>query len=270
MSDIYQRVADITSAGASCVLVTVAKTSGSGPMTLGKKMLVDSSGRSMGTVGGGALEFEAINTAKEVMKDEKSRLISYLLDEGKVMEQHTTIPMICGGTVQLFYEYLSGGEQVFIFGGGHVGKALAQQLDLIGFYTIIIEDRPDIFSELDCARKRVQQGFHDYAVQADIDEKSYVVLCTPSHENDYDVVRALVDRNIRPRYLGMLASPAKKADFTRRMTDEYGANVDLSFVFSPVGLDIGGSMPEEIALSVAAEMLAVKYKRAGLAHMRDR
>ena len=118
--------------------------------------------------------------------------------------------MVCGGTAKLFYEYLSGGDSVYIFGGGHVGRALARQLGLLGYYTILVDDRKDIFPDPPEAKQCIHESFHAYAGRAPIDESSYVIVCTPSHANDYDVVRTLLNRGVRPCYLGLLASSAKK------------------------------------------------------------
>jgi xanthine dehydrogenase accessory factor len=268
--DLFRKISEITSQGKACVLVTVVETEGSGPMTVGKKMLVQDDGSSLGTVGGGALEYEAIEVSKQIVKDRQSRLVSYLLQEGAVKEGLKTVPMVCGGTAKLFYEYLSGGDSVYIFGGGHVGRALARQLGLLGYYTILVDDRKDIFSDLPEAGQSIHESFHAYAGRAPIDESSYVIVCTPSHANDYDVVRTLLNRGVRPCYLGLLASSAKKADFIARIKKEYGRDVDLSHLYSPVGLDIGGASPEEIALSIAAEISAVKHGKNEIRHMRDR
>ena len=268
--DLFRKISEITSQGKACVLVTVVETEGSGPMTVGKKMLVQDDGSSLGTVGGGALEYEAIEVSKQIVKDRQSRLVSYLLQEGAVKEGLKTVPMVCGGTAKLFYEYLSGGDSVYIFGGGHVGRALARQLGLLGYYTILVDDRKDIFPDSPEAKQCIHESFHAYAGRAPIDESSYVIVCTPSHANDYDVVRTLLNRGVRPCYLGLLASSAKKADFIARIKKEYGRDVDLSHLYSPVGLDIGGASPEEIALSVAAEISAVKHGKNEIRHMRDR
>ncbi|NWH06256.1 XdhC family protein [Desulfobacter latus] len=268
--DLFRKISEIISQGKACVLVTVAETQGSGPMTVGKKMLVQDDGSALGTVGGGALEYEAVKVSKQIFKDRQSRLVSYLLQEGAVKEGLKTVPMVCGGTATLFYEYLSGGEFVYIFGGGHVGRALTRQLGLLGYYTILVDDRESIFSDLPEAGQCIHESFHAYAAGAPIDESSYVIICTPSHANDYNVVRALLNRGVRPCYLGLLASSAKKADFLSRIEKEYGKDVDLSHLYSPVGLDIGGASPEEIALSVAAEISAFKYGKNEIRHMRDR
>lgn len=268
-TDLFRKISEITSQGKACVLVTVAETEGSGPMTVGKKMLVQDDGSSVGTVGGGALEYEAIELSKQIFKDRQSRLVCYLLQEGAVKKGLKTVPMVCGGTATLFYEYLSGGESVYIFGGGHVGRALARQLGLLGYYTILVDHRKDIFPDLPEAGQCIHESFHAYAGRAPIDESSYVIICTPSHANDYEVVRALLNRGVRPCYLGLLASSAKKADFMARIEKEYGKDVDLSHLYSPVGLDIGGASPEEIALSVAAEISAIKYGKNEIRHMRD-
>jgi hypothetical protein len=179
MVEVYQELAELISQGRSCVLITVAESQGSGPMTLGKKLLIRDDFSSVGTIGGGALEFEAIETAKEVFHQRESRLAAYLLDENQQIADHKTIPMICGGTVKLFYEYLSGGEKAYIFGGGHVGRALVRQLDLLGFYTTIVEDREDVFQDIAEGKERVFQSFDAFIQKADIDEQAFVVVCTP-------------------------------------------------------------------------------------------
>ncbi len=269
MDSIHSEAARALEEGRSCVLVTVAEKQGEGPAAAGKKMLLFPDGSMKGTVGGGALEYTAIEKAREILKTRQQALISYVLDEGKTVPEHETVPMICGGKVTLLYEWLSPGDDLFIFGGGHVGRAIARQFSALHFYLHIIEDRDDVYKEIDFGDARYHCSFREFIKDAAVTDESYVIVCTPSHTNDYEVVEGLLERGIRPRYIGMLASQGKKEDFLGRIHSTFTKEVDLENFYCPVGLDTGGPSPEEIAVSVAAEILAVKYNRKGHRHMRD-
>lgn len=268
--DILREVSAIREKGQACVLVTVVEKSGEGPATPGKKMLLRPDGSLTGTIGGGILEFQAGETARELLLKRENRLVRYILEEGNVQESTVTLPMACGGRVSLYFDVISGGLPVYIFGGGHVGAALSRQLAPMDFYTHVIDDRKEIYEAMDFGNERVFQDFYSYAKEADIGSDCFVIVCTPSHTNDYDVVRALIERGITPRYLGVLASQNKKNELMDILLKEFGAGKIPDSLFCPIGLDTGGPTPEEIALSIAAEMLVVQYGREGHQHMRDR
>lgn len=267
--DILKEVSAIQDKGLACVLVTVVEKTGEGPASLGKKMLLRPDGSFTGTVGGGILEYQAGETAREQLKLRESRLVRYVLEEGQVLESTVTLPMACGGRVSLYFDVISGGLPVYIFGGGHVGAALSRQLETLGFFTHVIDDRKEIFDAMDFGNQRVFQDFYSYAKEAEIGEDSFVIVCTPSHTNDYDVVRALIERGISPRYLGVLASQNKKKELLDILNREFGKEKIPETLFCPIGLDTGGPTPGEIALSIASEMLVIRYQKEGHLHMRD-
>lgn len=267
--ELFERLAHIKKNGSSCVLVSAVEKQGEGPVVAGRKMIVEKDGTLYGTVGGGSLEYTAVEKAKTLFETQGTLLETYILQDGKLIEDATTVPMVCGGKVTLFFEYISGGDHVYIFGGGHVGRALCHVLNTMNFFTHVIEHREDVFAAIDFAQRKYLRSYEDFIKETDISPISYVLICTPSHKYDYDVVRTLLHKNIRPHYAGMLASKTKLRDFMQKMQDEFGGGLDLSFLYSPVGLDIGGSSPEEIAVSIAAEMLAVKYRKDKNTHLRD-
>lgn len=264
---IYDRISEHQQKGIPVILITVVSKKGDGPVEIGKKMLLSSDGGAYGTVGGGALEYEAIEMGKVLLKEKRSHLERYVLNEGKIVEEATTLPMACGGVVELFYDYI-GSNQVIIFGGGHVGKALVHILKTLNFDITIIDEREGMLDDLEGAHRRFTMEYIDYLEQEGIQEGSYVLICSPSHKFDFVIMHHILSKQYKPKYIGMLCSKVKLADFLKRTYDAFGDEVDLSNFYSPLGLDTGGGSPAEIAVSIAAEMLAVEYKKEGHRHMR--
>jgi len=145
--DIYDEIIKMKQTHEPCMTVTVVEKSGDGPVEVGKKMLVGGSGKLVGTVGGGALEHRAIETCKDLLKARKSHLEKYLLKEGEIIGQATTLPMTCGGIITLFYEYIGHGAHIYLFGAGHVSQALCQVLKTMNFYVTVIDDRKDVMDQ---------------------------------------------------------------------------------------------------------------------------
>lgn len=269
--DLLKKASQLRARGESALLVTVVEKEGEGPAAVGKKLLLDQKGKPWGTVGGGALEHRAIEKARALLAAGESCLESYSLDErAEGGEGSIKLPMICGGKVSLFYEYISGGEPLFIFGGGHVGEALCRQLEPLGYFTQVIDDREDIIASMEGGMRRHHASFYDFALTQPLDEKSFILICTPSHKNDYHVLKALMERGLSPRYIGVLASQKKKMELLEALRQDFGSETDLSMLYCPVGLDIGGPSPAEIALSIAAEMQSIRYGKERMPHMKDR
>ena len=273
MQNIYSIIAELRGQGQDLVIVTVTEKEGMGPADVGKKMVVNEDGQAFGTVGGGAIEFYAREKCKDVIKERKSFSEKYLLCDRQVYvdKDEVQLPMACGGKATLFYEFVGPKQHVYIFGAGHCGAALARVLKPLGFYTTIIDERQVVVDALDdSADKKVVSGFVDYIEKYGIKDNSYIVVCTPSHQNDYHVLNKILEKNIKPAYFGMLCSKKKIADYLERAYETYGKDIDLINFYSPIGLNIGGNSPEEIAISISAEMLSVYYGKSELnAHLRD-
>lgn len=273
MVDIFAKINEYRRLGKDLVLVTVTEKEGMGPADVGKKMLVTEDGEAFGTVGGGAIEFYAREKAKEVVKQRKSFTERYVLQDREVypVNDEKILNMACGGKATLFYEYVGPKQYVYIFGAGHCGAALAKVLKPLGFHITIIDDRQIVLNQLDDSPDiKVCSGFADYIDENGLRENSYVVVCTPSHQNDYHVLNKILEKNIKLEYFGMLCSRKKIADYLAKAYETYGKDIDLSNFYSPIGLDIGGNSPEEIAISISGEMLSVYYgKSERNAHLRD-
>lgn len=264
---IYDRLAELQQKGIPVVLVTVVSKKGDGPVEVGKKMLIAANGDSYGTVGGGALEFEAREVCKSMLSDHKSRLETYVLNEGKLMDDATTLPMACGGVVELFYDYI-GATPVTIFGGGHVGQALVHVLKTLNFDITVVDERPEICEHFEGAHHVKSMLYSEFIEKEGIKEDSYVLICSPSHKYDYAIMHQILSQQAKPKYIGMLCSKRKLSDFLEKTYESFGTDVDLSHFYSPLGLDTGGGSPAEIAVSIAAEMLAIEYKKEGHKHMK--
>ena len=268
MPTIYEELLELQKAGGESVLVTVVEKEGSGPLPPGAKMLVHRDGRTTGTVGGGELERLATARAGDLLRARQSHLQRYaLLDHHRVAEEEEATGMVCGGKVTLFYEYISPGPHLYIFGGGHIGHALAYHLRTLPYYVTIIDDRPGIAQSLP-AVARVLIADYETALDGEhVPEGSFFVIATPAHAADYLVLRRLIAGDWKPRYVGLLSSHTKATTFIRKLRQELGEKIDFSVLYTPVGLDLGGSSADEIAISVIAEIQAVRYGRLGHRHL---
>ena len=273
MVDIYSKLQEFRSQGKDVVIVTVTEKSGMGPADVGKKMIVTEGNIAFGTVGGGAIEYYAREKCKEVLENRHSFTEKYVLfdREVKVDNDEVQLPMACGGRVTLFYEFLGPKQYVYIFGAGHCGAALARALKPLGFYTTIIDERDYVIKALDdAADVKVNEGFVEYIEKHGLPNNRYIVVCTPSHQNDYNVLNKILELKIKPKYFGMLCSKKKIADYLAKAYEVYGSDIDLSNFYSPIGLQTGGDSPEEVAISIAAEILCVYYGKEDInSHMRD-
>lgn len=269
MTDLYERIAELKKEGLDMVLVTAIEKQGEGPVEVGKKMLVTQSGEMFGTVGGGPLEHYAANKAGDLLKTRQHLKEQYLLEEDRIIPNAKTLPAVCGGVVTFFYEFIGAKNRVVIFGAGHVAKALAYILDTLRFHVTVIDNRKATLKTFQHAHRVIERSFEEYIAEEGIPDNSMVVVCTPSHKNDYDVIHAILEKKLKPSYIGMLCSKKKLKHFLSRTYESCGKDVDLRRFYAPIGLDIGGGSPEEIAVAIAAEMLAVDHGKTGHKHMRE-
>jgi xanthine dehydrogenase accessory factor len=269
MNDVFDKLEEFRARGIPAMLVTVVAKDGEGPVEPGKKMVVGANGEAAGTVGGGAIERCARDRCAALIASRSTLLERYLLREGRILADHETLPMACGGTATLFYDYVGPKGFVYIFGAGHVGQALANVLRTLSFHITVVDDREDVLGAFANADVKVLKPFASFIDEEGLRADAFVVVCTPSHRYDYHVMNRILEKGISVRYVGMLCSETKIAEYLEKTYAAFGRDVDLSRFYSPVGLDLGGGSPEEIAISIAAEMLAVANGRTGHSHMRE-
>ena len=267
--DIFKLINEYKQKNISLMAVTAVKKEGAGPVEVGKKMIVLADGKSIGTVGGGAIEYYAQKKAIELLKDKSSLLETYVLDEGKVIPEGRTLPMVCGGIVSLFYEYIGPKATIYIFGAGHVGQALVNVLKTMNYHVTVIDERKEVIEKFVNADILVNEPFTHFIEKDVLKDGDYIIVCTPSHKYDYHVINKILEKKIKPKYLGMLCSPDKIKAYLKSTYETFGKDIDLSFFYSPIGLDTGGMTPEEIAISISAEILVISNGKKGHSHMRE-
>jgi len=265
---IYQTILELRQKGQEAMLVTVADKQGSTPALPGTKMLVRADGQTLGTVGGGALERLAVAKALELLALRQSQLIHYALtDQGQLLDGEPT-GMICGGRIALLYEYLGHKTRIYLFGAGHVGKALVTCLRPLHFYVVVVDPRPELMAQIEGANRLITDDYRVALQGETIPEGGFYVVATPDHDMDYEVLKRILTAGWAPHYIGLVASKRKAAALVQQLREELGRNLDLSMLYTPVGLDLGGSTPEEIAISITAEILALRHGKTGHKHMR--
>lgn len=272
MTEIYEELLKLKTNGEVGVLVTVVEKEGHGPAIVGARMLVMPGDKKKGTVGGGALEYAALKWASRVRQDKKSGLKKYLLspDNEILAEKAEKTGMLCGGSITLFYEYIGAGARLYIFGAGHIGKALVYHLENLDYYITLVDNRGGMVETIAGAQRRVTADYktalHGHEVPAD----SFFIIAAHSHALDYVILKRIYSAGWNPKYIGLVASKRKSPLMVERLLEEVGKDVDLDILYSPVGLDIGGASPDEIAISVISELQAVRYGKTGHKHMRKK
>ena len=239
-------------------LVTIVATNGSTPQRVGAKMLVYADGRTVGTVGGGCYENDAFWKAREALKTRKAVRVKYELDDDFAQENG----LVCGGQMEVFIEPIEPPPAVYIVGAGHVGYYLSTFAHEAGFMVHVIDDR-DAFANRERFPQAVEVVVEDipsWLAAATIPASAYVVIVTRGHRHDLDALRAVIARDLR--YVGLIGSRAKVARVYEALASEGVATERFAHVHAPIGLDIGAVTPQEIAVSILAELIAVRRGRA--------
>jgi xanthine dehydrogenase accessory factor len=252
--DIYDEIVRLRKLGQKCALATIVQVRGSIPSFESAKMLVREDGSMIGTVGGGCVEAEVWNAAREVLETQKPKNLSFSLGEDAAYDNG----LICGGQLNIFVEPVVPQPHAYIFGGGHVSKGISKVAALAGFATVIIDNReafanPERFPE---AEATYAEEYEDVFGKLPINSSSYLIIVTRGHRDDMRVLRWAV--TTQARYIAMIGSKRKTIAVVHELERE-GFNRDaFENIFAPMGLEIGAESPEEIAISVVAEMIAVR------------
>lgn len=262
--EIYEEIVKLQRADRRGAVATIVNVRGSIPSFKSAKMLIRDDGSIAGTIGGGCVEAEVWQAAREVMALEKSRTLSFDLNEDPKYDTG----LVCGGTLEIFIEPVLPTPLLYIFGGGHVSLQLYKTARNAGFDVIVTDDR-DMYANTERfpdARQVIAEDFDKALAQLNPGESSYVVIATRGHRDDMRVLRWAVQTPAR--YIGMIGSKRKAITVYRELVKE-GLKPELfDRVHSPVGLDIGAITPEEIAVSITAELIALRrHAERALPHM---
>jgi xanthine dehydrogenase accessory factor len=231
----------------------VVRSQGSTPQRAGAKMLVFADGRTVGTIGGGCYENEAIGKARLAIEDGGSQLLHFELNDDFAQENG----LICGGRMDVHIDPLLPDPRLYVIGAGHVGFQLAKIAADAGFRLHVVDDR-EKFANADRfpGAEITVDSIPDWLHRADLPASAFVVILTRGHQHDLDAMRALAARDLR--YLGLIGSRAKVARIYEALLDDGLPPACLERIHAPIGLDIGAVTPAEIAVSILAELIATR------------
>ncbi len=262
--DIYEEIVRLRRDGHRGAVATIINVRGSIPSFKTAKMLVRDDGSIVGTIGGGCVEAEVWQAAQEVISSEKPRTLTFDLNQDPKYDTG----LVCGGTLEIFVEPILPPPVLYIFGAGHVAYGLYNIAKTAGFDVIVVDDREAYANRerFPDAREVISDDYDRALAGLTPSESSYMVIVTRGHHDDMRILRWAVGTPVR--YIGMVGSKRKAITIFRELTQE-GLKPELfERVHSPVGLEIGAITPEEIAVAITAELIAIRRHAAGtLPHM---
>lgn len=254
MNNIWVKIGNCTQEEGSAALCIVTGNSGSVPGKTGAKMIVYGDGRIEGTVGGGGLEKRAIGDALDCIRAKMPRTITYDLQKD--------LGMTCGGTVTIYMEPVSKPPRLYIFGAGHIGRILARYASDLDFDTFVVDWRTDLpATDRNAAYQMICKPYLDAVNEISFDRDCYLVIVTPNHEMDEEVLAAVGKKDVA--YIGLIGSKRKieklRSEFLEKNTL---TKAEIDRVDMPIGIKFNAITPAEIAVSILAKLIDVKNNRA--------
>ncbi len=239
-------------AGVPLVLATVVKARGSVPRRSGAKMLVYEDGRISGTIGGGEMESRVISEAQAALAAGQPRLLEYAL-----VTPERGDPGVCGGEVEIYLEPYLPPATVYVVGCGHVGQAVAHLAHWLGFRVIVNDDRPELAQPevIPHADIHVPGPFAAVLDRQPLTRNSYVVLVTRNVTVDMTIIPQLIDSPAS--YVGIMGSQRRWTHTRQLLLDKGISEAQLDAFHAPIGLELHAETPEEIAVSIMAEIIKV-------------
>ncbi len=259
MTSIYQAMAEIEKLGKAGVVCTIMHSAGSVPRREGSKMLVYPDGSFIGTVGGGEVESRVIQEALQALKEGTNRVVSY-----KMVSPEKGDPGICGGQLEVFVEPILPRSTLVVIGGGHVGKAVSHLASWLGFRVAVSDDRPEWCTpELHPdADEFVVTPLAELPEHLEITPQTYLVLTTRGLSVDAPGLPALL--RSPAAYIGIIGSKRRWISTRKQiLADTDVTEEELNRVHSPIGLELNAETPEEIAVSIMAEVIALRNGGTG-------
>jgi xanthine dehydrogenase accessory factor len=250
--DIYEEILRLKKEGRSSAIATIVQCVGSSPQKEGAKMLVRDDGSILGTLGGGCIEADVIQASRQAMKDGFPLTIPF-----ELTEKHGGL--VCGGKVLVYIEPVIPDPHIVILGAGHVGKALSKVARFSGFRVTVVDDREEYANRnnIPDANEFAITDFESVFSNVPVDKNTYLVIATRGHNHDLVALKAAL--RTEAGYIGLLGSKRKKALLFKTLKDEGFSQTDVDRIITPIGLPIGSVTPEEIAISIMAQI--IKHRR---------
>ncbi len=257
--DIFDEIVRLRRLGQKCALATIVQVKGSIPSFESAKLLVREDGSIFGTIGGGCVEAEVWTVAREVIDTERPRHLNFSLGQDAAYDNG----LICGGQLNVFVEPVVPQPRAYIFGAGHVSKSISKVATMAGFATVVIDDR-EAFANAERFPEAEELFADEYEAvfpKLEVNSSSYIIIVTRGHRDDMRVLRWAATTNAR--YVSMIGSKRKTISVVKELEKEGIPRTAFEKLFAPMGLEIGAESPEEIAVSVVAEMIAVRRMPEG-------
>jgi len=256
MENFFEKIVELKKSGEPAAFAIVIKIEGSTPRKVGAKMVVLKDGKAVGTLGGGDLEKRVIEEAINAIKQGQPRVASFTLDieKGK-------LDMMCGGKLDIYIEPILPDEKLVIFGAGHITRSLAPLMKGAGFKVSVVEDSPDLLQKdkFPETEDLVLTDMEQFARDLPSDPGTYIVLLSRGFSRDKAILSQLIQKDFK--YIGMIGSQRKIRTMEEELQKQGVPKEALSKLHAPIGLDIGAETPEEIAISIAAEIIAAKKEK---------
>jgi xanthine dehydrogenase accessory factor len=259
--DLFEEIVRMRRAGQRGALATIVHTNGSIPSFESSRMLVREDGSTQGTIGGGCVEADVWAAAKEVMEKESPRKLVFHLNNEATYDNG----LICGGTVEVFVEPILPQPVVVLFGGGHVSTAVAKAAHAAGFGVVVVDDRESFANtQRFPMAQEIYTGYEQAFEKLKPNASAYLVIVTRGHKEDMRVLAWAV--RTKARYVGMIGSKRKVLSVYKALETEGYRMEEFERVYAPMGLEIGALSPEEIALSIVAELVTVRRNAETAGH----
>jgi len=253
MENLFETIVDLNKSGKPAALAIIIKTKGSTPRKAGAKMIVLKDGKTIGTMGGGDLENRVIEEAVEALRQGEPRIASFTLDieKGK-------LDMMCGGELEVYIEPILPKAKLIIFGAGHITRSLAPLMKGAGFKVSVVEDSSDLLQKdkFPETEDLVLTDMEEFARDLPSDSGTYIVLLSRGFSKDKAILTQLIQKDFK--YIGMIGSARKIVTMKEDLKKQGVPEEAFLKLQAPIGLDIGAETPEEIAISIAAEIIAAK------------
>lgn len=257
MREVVEALLEVLGGGERAALATVVRTSGSTPQKSGARLLLRADGRCVGTVGGGAIEQAVVLALREALETGESQMLS--------RELGYDLGMCCGGRMEVFVEPIEAAPRLWLIGAGHVARPTAALARSVGFDVTVVDNREEYNREERFPGCKLEVVDPESLLRATtLGAMDWVLIVSHDHALDEKALGICMQKS--PRYVGLVASRRKAFRLVQRVAAK-GGSVDLARLYAPVGVDLGALTPEELAVSIVAELIAVRRGKP-VAHLR--
>ena len=252
--EILNEAARLLERRTSLALCTVVEKKGSGPRDAGAKMIVSGEGKTYGTIGGGNVEHALIDECLKAIKERKSRKVTFNLSKSQKAGTVGT-GMICGGELTVLVDVIEPAPRLVLVGAGHVALPLAKLASIVGFRIVIVDDEHELAKkeQFPMAENIIAGDYAQVLETFEVSSKDFIVIAHGEPEHDYTALKSVIEKNTA--YVGLLGSRTKAKILTERLRSEGVNEAHVKALHAPLGLDIGAETPEEIGISILAEII---------------